>query len=54
MLYRTVVDEFRRALIRRFPFEIFYEPDDHNIVVYAVFHCSQDPDKWKKRLSTDK
>ena len=54
MLYRTAVDDFRRALIRRFPFEIFYELEDHNIVIYAVFHCSQDPGKWRKRLSTDK
>ena len=54
MLYRTAVDDFRRALNRRFPFEIFYELEDHNIVIYAVFHCSQDPGKWRKRLSTDK
>ena len=41
---------FRHAPIRRFPFEIFYEPALDRIVVYAVFHCSQDPAKWRERL----
>lgn len=49
-LYRVAVDEFRRAYVRRFPYEIFYEPTRERIVVYSVFHCSQDPAKWRKRL----
>ena len=44
-LFPVVLDEFRHAPIRRFPFEVFYEPHDDEIVVYAVFHCSQDPNK---------
>ena len=32
-LYPVAVDEFRRALIRRFPFEIFYEPVGDHITV---------------------
>ena len=49
-LYPIAVDEFRRALIRRFPFEIFYEVADDCLIVYSVFHCSQDPQKWRERL----
>jgi plasmid stabilization system protein ParE len=49
-MYPIAVDDFRRALIRRFPFEIFYEPTGKGLVVYSVFHCSQDPKKWRKRL----
>lgn len=52
-LYPTAVNQFRRALARRFPYEIFYEPTADNIVVYAVFHCSQDPKKWRTRLGYD-
>lgn len=48
--HRVAVDEFRRALIRRFPYELFYEPTDDAIIIYAVFHCSQDPTKWRQRL----
>lgn len=49
-MYPVATDDFRRALIRRFPFEMFYEPHRDGLVVYSVFHCSQDPKKWQKRL----
>ena len=49
-LHPLAVDGFRHALIRRFPFEIFYEPTPDAIVIYAVVHCSQNPEKWRKRL----
>jgi len=49
-MYPIAVDEFRRAPIRRFPFEIFYEPSAGAITIYSVFHCSQDPQKWRERL----
>jgi plasmid stabilization system protein ParE len=49
-MYPVAVDQFRRALVRRFPYEIFYEPGLKEITVYAVFHASQDPEKWRKRL----
>ena len=52
-LFPIAIDEFRHATIQRFPFEIFYEPLEDGIVVYAVFHCSQDPKKWRKRLARD-
>lgn len=49
-IFPVAIDEFRHAPIRRFPFEIFYEAEDECVVVYSVFHCSQDPEKWRKRL----
>jgi plasmid stabilization system protein ParE len=49
-LYPTALDEFRRALVRRFPFEIFCEPAGDCIPVYSVIHYSQDPQKWRSRL----
>ncbi len=49
LLFPVAVDEFRRCYIRRFPYEIFYEVGE-GIVVYSVFHCAQNPDKWRKRL----
>lgn len=42
--------EFRRALVRRFPFEVFYEPAQDCITIYSVFRGSQDPQKWRARL----
>jgi plasmid stabilization system protein ParE len=43
--------ECRRALISKFPFEIIYEKKENRVVVYSVFNCSQNPQKWKSRIS---
>lgn len=53
-LYPVAAEEFRRALVRRFPFEIFNEPDENCITTYSIFHCSQDPQKWRSRIRTSK
>ncbi len=50
-MYPVALDEFRRAPIRRFPFEIFYEALHDQVTIYSVFHCSQDPQKWRERLA---
>src|SRR4051812_12298860 len=49
-MYPVAAVGFRRALMRRFPYEIFYEPGENSISVCSVFHCSQDPEKWRTRL----
>jgi len=50
-MYPIVLADYRRALVRRFPYVIFYHVEPERIVVCAVFHCSQDPQKWNARLS---
>ena len=54
LIYPTVHESYRRSLVRRFPFAIFFEfvPNQNRCVVYSVFHCSQDPEKWMRRLTT--
>ncbi len=49
-LYARIRKEYRQATIRRFPYAIYYESIDESIVVYSVFHCSQDPAKLDERL----
>lgn len=39
----------RRALIRRFPFGVFYRQDGPRIVVMAVLHASRHPGQWQGR-----
>jgi plasmid stabilization system protein ParE len=48
--FRIASNPFHRALVRRFPFEVFYEFDDERVVIHLVFHTSQDPNKWRERL----
>ena len=49
LIYQIVHEHYRRAMVRRFPYSIFFEDNETQSVVYAVFHCSQNPDKWHKR-----
>jgi hypothetical protein len=39
----------RRALVRRFPYGIFYEIEARQIVVYGIFHGARDPRAWRRR-----
>jgi hypothetical protein len=41
---------YRRGLVRRFPYAVFYEFDGKTVSVYCVFHTSRDPNKWRQRL----
>src|SRR5215470_10901655 len=50
-MYALVYETYRRALLRRFPYALFYEYADATVTVYAVFHTSRDPDKWRQRLT---
>ena len=52
LIYPIVHESYRRVLVRRFPFAIFFEFNQagNHSVIYSVFHCSQDSDKWKNRL----
>jgi len=49
-MYPIVHEGYRRALIRRFPYAVFYEHDGTTVTVYSVFHTSRDPAKWRQRL----
>jgi plasmid stabilization system protein ParE len=48
-VYPIIHKEIRRALLRRFPYGIFYIFNDIEIVILACFHVRRDPRKWKKR-----
>ena len=52
LIYPIVHESYRRALVRRFPFAVFFEftRSRNRCIVYSVFHCSQEPEKWHGRL----
>lgn len=41
--------EVRRALIRRFPYAIFYVVSDEIVTILGIFHCRRNPRAWKSR-----
>ena len=49
-MHEVVCKSYRRALVRRFPFAVFYGYEADTVTVYSVFHTSRDPDKWRERL----
>ena len=44
-LYKVSYSNFRRCVIRRFPFSIFYTIEADGIVIHSVFDNRQDPEK---------
>lgn len=50
LLYQKVHNEFRRCLLRRFPYAIYFLVKGDQIVVFGLFHCARDPRAIRKRL----
>ena len=43
LLYPKVHGEFRRRLLKRFPYAIYFTLEGNEIVVYGLFHCARAP-----------
>jgi plasmid stabilization system protein ParE len=48
--YETVVEDVRRAVVRKFPYVILYKVEPSQILVLAVFHSKRDPQTWHDRV----
>lgn len=47
--FPVIYREQRRAGVRRFPYGIFFEVQEHRIVVMACFHGRRNPKRWQTR-----
>jgi len=47
--YPKVHQEIRRALLKRFPYGVFYLKNNRRITIIAVFHVKRNPQKWRER-----
>ena len=47
--YPIAHKDLRRALTRKFPFQIFFVMHDTQIVIISVFHGMRDPSVWQSR-----
>jgi toxin ParE1/3/4 len=50
LLYRKVYGEFRRRLLRRFPYAIYFTTQARQVVVFGLFHCARDPHTIRTKL----
>lgn len=48
--YPRVHRVVRRALTRRFPYEVFFVDDAERVVVLSVFHAKRNPKRWQARI----
>jgi toxin ParE1/3/4 len=49
--FPVVHRQCRRALLRRFPFAVYYVLDNETISVVACMHAHRDPQAWGRRVS---
>jgi len=47
-MYEQIYSSFRRCVVRRFPFSIFYTIEGDEIVIHSIFDNRQDPKKRPK------
>lgn len=48
--YSLVFGNVRRAVLRRFPYNLIYEERGDEILIAACIHGRRDPARWQKRL----
>lgn len=49
LAYPEVHGVIRRALLRRFPYCVFYIAEPSEVVIHGVFHGRRDPKVWQMR-----
>ena len=49
LAYPRVRGDTRRALVRRFPYAVYFRPIDDAIIVLAVLHGRRSPRHWRSR-----
>jgi plasmid stabilization system protein ParE len=48
--YQVTQENVRRALLRKFPYALFYLIHKETIVVIACFHIKRSPVDWQRRI----
>src|SRR5262245_62317715 len=48
-MYAVVHEDVREALVRRFPYAVYFRAEPDQVVVLAVIHTSRDPAVWQSR-----
>jgi plasmid stabilization system protein ParE len=49
-MHQKVLRDVRRALVKRFPYSVFYRVYNDRVEVLAVFHNRRDPSVWQSRV----
>jgi toxin ParE1/3/4 len=47
--YQELRAGIRRALLKRFPYAVYFAIEADSVVIVAVLHASRDPAQWQRR-----
>ncbi|NBD16114.1 MAG: type II toxin-antitoxin system RelE/ParE family toxin [Cyanobacteria bacterium] len=47
--YQVAYRDVRRAVVKRFPYAVYYRVISSRVVVTAIFHVRRDPKSWQTR-----
>jgi plasmid stabilization system protein ParE len=50
LAYQKIRKEVRRALLRKFPYALFYVAEENQIVIIACFHQKRSGIDWLRRI----
>ncbi|MFP4009657.1 MAG: type II toxin-antitoxin system RelE/ParE family toxin [Spirulinaceae cyanobacterium] len=48
--YPVVYRDIRRAVVKRFPYAVYYRIVSSRVIVTAIFHSGRNPKLWKGRF----
>jgi len=48
--YAIVYRDIRRAVVKRFPYAVYYRIVSSRVIVIAIFHGRRDPQAWRSRV----
>lgn len=49
LTYQVIRSGIRRALLRRFPYAVYFAVEEAVVLVLTVLHASRDPAEWQRR-----
>jgi toxin ParE1/3/4 len=50
LIYKKVFGDFRRRLLKRFPYAIYFQINDNKVIIFGLFHCARNPEGIKESL----
>jgi plasmid stabilization system protein ParE len=49
-IHGKVYQDVRKAVVRGYPYNVYYSEEPGRVVVLSVFHTSRDPRNWQSRV----
>ena len=53
-LYNIKFNNFRRRLLRHYPYAVYFKIIDNTVIIFGLFHCARNPEFITDTLTTRK